>query len=272
MNAKKLVILTLLMLTTTQTIYVSLCGHPNKLTSAWLTNSVYIDGDVTDSKEWIDANSMELKIGTNYGRSPPFLETEIWAKNDMTHLYLLYRIKYPFTEYDLDDKAFIYYLIPDTNGGYIVSDKSVVAQLGATEDLFNYTGSYWQNDLPGGENNVEGRGHYDGLFYWFEIKKPLNSGDTRDWLFEHEESYGYANSPIDISDHLCEGLIDDSKGYSIQTFIQIKIAKSTLTNHIAVGGELVNTSKREILKQFIYKILIYLVTLITCIVVIKKLL
>ena len=104
MNAKKLVTLTLLMLATTQTIYVSLCGHPNKLTSARLTNPVYIDGDVTDSKEWIDANSMELKIGTNYGRSPPFLETEIWAKNDMTHLYLLYRIKYPFTEYDLDDK------------------------------------------------------------------------------------------------------------------------------------------------------------------------
>ena len=272
MNVKKLVTLIMLLLTVSQNIYVSLCEHPNKLTSAWLINPVYLDGDITDSKEWIDANSIELNLGTNYGRSPPFLETKIWAKNDMTHLYLLYRIKFPFSNYDLDDEAFIYYLIHDNPTGYIATDKSIVAQLGATQDQFNYTGSLWQNDLPGGDNDVEGMGHYDGLFYWFEIKKPLNSGDMRDWLFEHGETYGYATSPIDKSDHLCVGIFDYSQGYSVQNFIQLKIASPTVPNHVPVGGELVKLSKEEIYWLVIRMAAIYLTAIICLVVGIKKLL
>ena len=271
MNAKKLLMMLLLVLTTIPTIYVSYCEHPNKLTSAWLINPVSVDGDITDSKEWIDANNIDLIIGTNYGRSPPFLDTKIWAKNDLTHLYLLLRIEYPISHYDLDDMAFIYYLVHDTPTSYIATDKSIIGQLGSTQDLFNYTGSTWQDDLPGGENNVVGMGIYDGLFYWFEVKKPLNSGDMRDWFFEHGETYGYADSPIDLSDHLCIGLFDDSQGYNIQNFIQLVIAESALPDHIPVGGELVSVSKEEILIQLIKKITIYVVTLACIIFAVKKL-
>ena len=150
MNARKTLILLMLVLTISQTIYVSYCEHPNKLNSAWLVNPVSVDGDITDSKEWIDANSIDLILGTNYGRSPPFLESKIWAKNDLSHLYLLLRIEYPISHYDLDDKAFIYYLIHDNPTGYIATDKSIIGQLGFTQDLFNFTGSTWQNDVPGG--------------------------------------------------------------------------------------------------------------------------
>ena len=272
MNAKKQVTLMMLMLVASQTIYVSLCEHPHKLNSAWLINPVYVDGDITDSKEWIDANSIELSLGTNYGRSPPFLETKIWAKNDMTHLYLLYRIKFPFNSYDLDDQAFIYYLIHDTPTGYIATDKSLVAQLGTTQDLCNYTGTTWVNDIPVGENNVEGMGHYDSLFYWFEIKKPLNSGDMCDWFFELGETYGYASSPIDKSDHLCIGLYDDSQDYNIQNFIQLVLAESALPDHIPVGGELAPVSKQEIILQLIRTITVYLITLVCIIVAVKRLL
>jgi len=272
MNAKKTLITLMLVLITSQTIYVSYCEHPHKLNSAWLINPVYVDGDITDSKEWIDANSIELNLGTNYGRSPPFLETKIWAKNDMTHLYLLYRIEFPFHSYDLDDQAFIYYLIHNNTSGYIATDKSIIGQLGSTQDLFNFTGSSWQNDVPGGENNVEGMGHYDGLFYWFEIKKPLNSGDMCDWFFEHGETYGYADSPIDRSDHLCIGMFDDSQGYNIQNFIQLVIAESALPDHIPVGGELVSVSKQEIIIQLLKTIAVYLTTLVCLIIAIKKML
>ena len=272
MNAKKTLITLLLLLTTIPTIYVSYCEHPNKLNSAWLINPVQVDGDITNPKEWIDANSIELNLGTNYGRSPPFLETKLWAKNDQTHLYLLYRITFPFHSYDLDDQAFIYYLIHDTPTGYIATDRSIIGQLGTTQDQFNYTGTTWQNDIPGGENNVEGMGHYDSLFYWFEIKKPLNSGDMRDWFFEIGETYGYADSPIDRSDHLCIGLIDDSMGYSVQNFIQLKIAESALPEHIPVGGELVSVSKEDILLQLLKTIAVYLATLACLIVTIKKML
>ncbi len=270
MDAKKSVTLILLLLAASQSIYVSYCEHPHKLTSAWLVNPVYVDGDITNEKEWIDANSIELYLGTNYGRSPPFLETKIWAKNDMTNIYLLYRIKFPFNSYDLDDQAFIYYLIFNTTG-YIATDKSIVGQLGATQDLFDYNGITWQNDSPVGVNNVEGMGHYDNLFYWFEIKKPLNSGDMRDWLFELGETYGYSSSPIDRSDHLCVGLYDDSQGYTIQNFIQLVISNPSLAEYIPVGGELAPVSQKEILWVLIQRIAVYLTTFLCCVIAIRKL-
>jgi len=269
MNVKKLITLILLLLAASQSIYVSYCEHPNKLRSAWLVNPVYVDGDITDAKEWIDANSIELNLGTNYGRSPPFLKTKIYAKNDDTYLYLLYRIEFPFSSYDLDDKAFIYYLIFNTTG-FIATDRSIVGQLGSTQDQFNYTGTTWQNDLPGGVNNVEGMGHYDGIFYWFEIKKPLNSGDMRDWVFEFGETYGYATSPIDRTEHLCVGIYDDSARYSVQNFIQLVIANPALPDYIPVGGELAPVSKEEVLRRLIQRVAVYLVALICCILAVKK--
>ena len=244
MNARKILMMLLLVLITIPTIYVSYCEHPNKLNSAWLINPVSVDGDITDSKEWIDANNIDLIIGTNYGRSPPFLETKILAKNDMTPLYLLLRIEFPISNYDLDDKAFIYYLIHNNTSGYITTDKSIIGPLGSTQDLFNYIGSTWQNDFPGGENNVQGMGIYDSLFYWFEIKKPLNSGEMRDWFFELGETYGYADSSIDLSDNLCIGLFDDSQGYIIQNFIQLVIEESALPDHIPVELNLCQYPKK----------------------------
>jgi hypothetical protein len=272
MNAKKQLTLMLLVLTVTQTVYVSLCEHPHTLRSAWLQNPVYLDGDITNAKEWIDAESIELDLGTNYGRSPPFLETKIWAKNDLTDLYLLYRIKFPYSSYDLDDQAFIYYLIHDTPSGYIATDKSIVGQLGSTIDLYAFDGASWTNDIPTGSNNVGGMGHYDGNFYWFEIKKPLDSGDMCDWLFEIGETYGYAESPIDLSDHLCVGLYDDSQDYDIQNFLQLIIAKPSIADFTPVGGDIYPNPQEEIIRSLLTKIAIYLTVLICCVIAVKKLL
>ena len=272
MNAKKALILILLLLTVTQTVYVSLCEHPHILRSAWLVNPVYLDGDITDAKEWIDAESIELDLGTNYGRSPPFLKTKIWAKNDLTDLYLLYRIEFPYSNYDLDDQAFIYYLIYDTPTGFIATDKSLVGQLGSPNDQYNFDGTTWTDDIPTGENNVDGMGHYDGIFYWFEIKKPLDSGDMCDWVFEIGETYGYASSPIDKSDHLCVGLYDDSQDYNTQNFIQLVIAKPSIANFTPVGGELAPTQKAEIVRMLLLRVTVYLTIILCCVLSVKKLL
>ena len=126
------------------------CDPDNVLESKWLKNPVAVDGDVTFSNEWSDANKIELNIGTNYGQSPPFHEVTLWAKNDATHLYLLYCIKFDYINYDLSDTVYIYYLIQDEVSGPIFSDKSVIYQLGATMDLCENTGSSWTNDLDRG--------------------------------------------------------------------------------------------------------------------------
>ena len=93
-------------------IPIAQCDQITIIESKWLKNQVYVDGDVTFSNEWSDANKKEVIIGTNYGRSPPFYETTIWAKNDADHLYLLYCIKFDYMNYDLSDTAYIYYLLP----------------------------------------------------------------------------------------------------------------------------------------------------------------
>lgn len=231
-------------------------AHENSIDSACLVTPVEVDGDITYSNEWSDANNMDLVIGTNYGRSPPFLETKLWVKNDPTHIYFLVCVKYEYLNYDLRDKAYLYYMIPDESMNIIFSDKTVTGQLGDTYDLYNYDGTTWHHDLDGGgENNVQGMGHFDGIFYWFEIKKPLNSGDGLDWDLSYGDTYGYADSPIDTEEHLCVGLHDNSEDYDMQAFIQITISSPEKRNIIPVGGTVEDIPEMEIIKPIILRVL-----------------
>jgi hypothetical protein len=65
----KLKLLTLLLLIgvlyTPMTI--AICDPDNVLESKWLRKPVAVDGDITFSNEWSDANKIELTIGTIYG-------------------------------------------------------------------------------------------------------------------------------------------------------------------------------------------------------------
>lgn len=254
----KKIALLLVILWLAQTPTTVLSEPENILKSSWLRNPVSVDGDITFSNEWSDANKIELTIGTNYGRSPPFHEVTLWAKNDNTDLYLLYCIKFDLTSYDLDDTAYIYYLIPDPVSGYIFSDKSTVHQLGPTWDYHDLT-TTWTNDLTsGGENNVDGMGHFDGFFYWFELKKPLNSGDGLDWILLHDETYGFADSPISKDEHLCIGIHDDSEGYDLQDFIQLHISPPETSHVQPVGGTLVDPPLNQVLLSLLTRIAFYL--------------
>lgn len=87
-----------------------------------------VDGDITYSNEWSDANSIDIVLGTNYGRSPPFLEPKLWVKNDATHIYFLVCIKFDYIKYDLSDKAYIYYLILDES-------RNIIPVGGTVEDI-----------------------------------------------------------------------------------------------------------------------------------------
>lgn len=55
-------------------------AHENAVDSAWLVTPIEVDGNITYSNEWSDANSIDLILGTNNGRSPPFPETKLWLK------------------------------------------------------------------------------------------------------------------------------------------------------------------------------------------------
>ncbi len=180
-------------------------------------------------------------------------------------------VKYDYSEYDLKDKAYIYYLIPDQEKGYIFSDKGMTGQLGDTYDYHNYTGLQWTLDTnSGGSNDIEGRGHFDGVFYWFEIKKPLNNEDPRDWKLQLDEVYGQASSPISKNEHMCIGIFDDSEKYDIQTFVQLSLAGQSPNQIQTVGGKVEDIPEVEVIKPILYRLtLCIMVLLVTTIKIVK---
>jgi hypothetical protein len=56
----------------------------------------------------------------------------------------------------------------------------------------------WHYDTeldPPGTVDIEARSTEDEEFYWFELKRALNSGDSYDWVFEPGKTYG--DNPYD---------------------------------------------------------------------------
>lgn len=164
---------------------------------AWLENPVEIDGRMTSSYEWSEAVPIDITLGVNFGREPPFYRTSVWAKNDDTSLYLLYRIEYPFEERNDEDRASISYLWPEMSEDNMwpYSDSGSCSFGGQVRDTYrsiDQADTRWKLDTefePPGQNNVEGACTHDGIYYWFEMKKDLNSGDGYDWNLKLGERY-----------------------------------------------------------------------------------
>ncbi len=218
--------------------------------SSWLKTPISVDGKETTGGEWSDANSYIITLGLNEGMSPPYLRTKIWAKNDQEKLYILMKITYlDKITGDKEDQAFLYYLWPTIAGtDWDRSDAAWLYQLGSPIDLTNYDGNAWQQDTdatPPGDNNVQGKGYYDTTFYWFEMVRPLDSGDQWDWSVEPGDTVGAGNME-QTSDLLYIGLHDDSEGHSIETRITLTLAKQPDDNH-PVGGTIEDPEKTQLL-------------------------
>ena len=211
------------------------------LQSSWLKTPVSVDGKETTTKEWSDANTYIITLGLNEGMSPPYLRAKIWVKNDQENLYILIKIAYlDKIPGDNEDQAFLYYLWSTLAGtDWDRSDAAWLHQLGSPTDLTNYDGDTWQQDTsatPPGENNVQGTGYHDTTFYWFEMARPLDSGDQWDWSIAPGETIGEGNME-QTGDLLYVGIHDDSEGHDIETRITLTLAKQPEYNY-PVGGTL----------------------------------
>jgi len=209
------------------------------LRSSWLETPVSVDGKMTTIDEWSDASTYIITLGLNEGLSPPYLRTKIWVKNDQARLYILTKIAYlDKIPGDKEDQAFLYYLWPTIAGtDWDRSDAAWLYQLGSPTDLTNYDGDSWQQDIfatPPGEMNVQGRGYHDATFYWFEMTRPLDSGDQWDWSVAPGDIVGAGNME-QTSDLLYIGLHDDSEGHDIETRITLILATQPDDNY-PVGG------------------------------------
>jgi len=217
---------------------------PTLVVSAWLENPVKIDGRMTSTFEWPEAKPIDLTIGLSFGTIPPFYKIRIWAKNDDAFLYLLGMIEYPYEQRDEADWLQMSYFWPEPGGPY--SDSGGVC-LGATWDGYGWDGRHWYDDVteasPPGQNNVEGAASHDGIYYWFEMKKALNSGDGYDWDLKPGEIYPQYKGGLLIE------LWDGSEGRAYNSRLSLKIAgppqKPTQTGETSTQTEGMSTQTEE---------------------------
>jgi len=231
---------------------------PTPVVSAWSQNPVTIDGEMTSSDEWGEAMPVDVAIG-KYDTGANF-NMRIWAKNDKTDLYLLYRVPYHSSLYDDADDAGISYFWPewDPLTGWENNDAgfcSINPRFeGQTRDYYGWDETRFYKDVeatPPGENNFEGSGTYDGSYYWFEMKKPLNSGDGYDWNFELGETYGWHEGTPGKSDDLVVYFFDESKELAFNGLIRLAIASEEKSGPFSPSGGGGITWSMELITGFI---------------------
>ncbi|MFX0081558.1 MAG: ABC transporter substrate-binding protein [Candidatus Hodarchaeota archaeon] len=152
-----------------------------QLKSNWLVNEVTLDG-VISLGEWDETIAYDIALNRTWGwpnrqSEPSSKVLTVRFKNDEEWLYILYEIPKAQLETAPEWAGIAFFW--ETFG-----DNGVVELGGGTRDEYGWTGTYWHNDLDasGGENNVEGTGSSDDLYYRFEFRKELNSGDPQDWV------------------------------------------------------------------------------------------
>lgn len=173
-----------------------------------LVNAVTIDGKITDSNEWSDASKTTLTLQCedwSCTEAPVSeLEAVIWAKHDDNWLYLLYRVPFP-RYHSRYPGGLIFYCWGrsspprpcNLSGVYLNDDDSSF-----TTDRFcpanaltsksgGCSGRYVDvADQLGGKKNIVGKASHDGVYFWFEFKKELDTGDGYHWAFKPGNTYG----------------------------------------------------------------------------------
>lgn len=208
--------------------------------ASWVINDVYLDGKVTNGFEWDECRPYYYTIiDSEIGPSKKTYLT-IWLKNDETYLYVLYRIKWSNTDYDSADQAYLSYFWETQNGTdtNLSSDAAWLRLSGGSKDKCNYTDNGWVLDRDmGGTNDVIGYGNYDGLYYWYEFRKDLNSSDGLDWEFYPGQVIGGAFNPPSNHDMLVAGFLDISTNMCYEKTISIQLKRNPY-DRIIVGGSL----------------------------------
>jgi len=180
------------------------------------SGSVRIDGRISSPLEWSQAYCVDMKLlEQNVG---PFTRSaRWWIKNDEQWLYFLVRVPK-----DVPVRGvFVDYFWPKyENGGWERSDGMSVTIEGEFDDVYGWDETQWFSDGsadPPGMNDVEGAAREDSQYWWFELKKPLDSRERYDWSWRT----GMAIGSLDM-DHFLLGLWTGETHFS--RYLQLRIS------------------------------------------------
>jgi hypothetical protein len=160
-----------------------------KVNSPFTSQSILIDGQMSPD-EWRDALCIDLQHYEwgNY-ENGEMHRARWWVQNDDQFIYYLTRVS---KEIPVKGVAGAYFW-PEYTGTWAHSDGYFVDTTGYFQDHSNWDESDWHKDdelSPPGTVDVEAAVNDDGDFYWFEIKKALDSGDGYDWSLEPGQIIG----------------------------------------------------------------------------------
>ncbi len=162
--------------------------------SPYSENGIVLDGKLSSLNEWSDAFCMDVQF-YEWGdmQSGKVKYARWYVKHDEEFIYFLVLVK---KELGIKGVA-VDYFWPVYTGTWAHSDGVYVNLSGSSQDLANWDESNWYDDIelsPPGSIDVEAAVKEIEDFYWFEIIKPLNSGDAYDWALEPGDLIGSAPS------------------------------------------------------------------------------
>lgn len=147
-----------------------------------LQNTVTLDGEISGN-EWDDAGQLSLNFVYNNGESSTTYSGTIYLEHDGASLWICIRVqdddenRYPAEMYDYAAILF------DANGDGEIGpgDDSAILHHGlGSFDLRPDEKGVWLFDTEfGGNSDVDGESRWAGGWYTYEMRKPLNSGDTK---------------------------------------------------------------------------------------------
>lgn len=163
--------------------------------SPYISHAVQIDGKISSNSEWSQAVCMDLRIHEGVDPdSPNVRRAHWWVQNDGQFAYYLARVPKNLSPVGVA----VHYFWPEYTGTWAHSDGVYVNIQGEYLDLANWDEEYFYEDVeltPPGTIDVEAAASQDMDFYWFEIKKDLNSGDQYDWAVAPGQTVGH--NPLD---------------------------------------------------------------------------
>jgi hypothetical protein len=157
--------------------------------------SVQVDGEISSLDEWSDAACVDLRMHYSvYYDNPNIQHIHWWVQNNGQEISFLVRIPRKLAPIAI----FVNYFWPEYTGSWAHSDGAYV---NIETGIFDYgkwdeLQFYEDEELdPPGTFDVQAAYSEDGEFYWFELSKPLDSGDRYDWALESGQRIG--DNPYD---------------------------------------------------------------------------
>jgi hypothetical protein len=153
-------------------------GGPT-IAASRLQNPVMLDGKISGN-EWEDAGQLSVTFVYAEGGASVTYPGTIYLKHDGTYLWICIRVQDEENRYpEMYDYAAI--LFDASGDGHIGSgDDSAIIHHGLGPlDLRPDEEEVWRSDTEfGGSSDVAGESKWAAGWYTYEMRKPLNSGDT----------------------------------------------------------------------------------------------